>query len=138
MTRVIRKVRLDNKNLLIVLAVIQVSAIFLTIHLSTTPKHYPEEVLAEVQEEAQKELADKGMLDRVAILTYDNGGIVLGFYGEKDPIIIQVVKDVINKKAPGAPLKICENITVTIMTRGSLLRPPFQQSSMVRHTNKSI
>jgi len=65
-----------------------------------------------VVDDACKELEHKGLLDKVAILAYDDQAIELGFYGKADPEVVEIVKAVIDRRALGTPLKVVENVTV--------------------------
>jgi hypothetical protein len=85
------------------------------------------EGLQEVVDEAVNELERRGLMDKVAELTYGflrndtridapnkHIGINLGFYNQTDPEVVKIVKSVIDKRAPGTPLDISENITIRL------------------------
>lgn len=69
-------------------------------------------VLQEVVDDACRELDRKGLLDKVAILAYNDVTIELGFYGKADSDVVEIVKAVIERRAPGTPLGVVENVTV--------------------------
>ena len=69
-------------------------------------------VLQQVVDDACKELDRRGLLDKVAILAYNDVTIELGFYGKADPEVVEIVKAVIERRAPGTPLGVVENVTV--------------------------
>ncbi len=72
---------------------------------------YPPEVLQVVINEGTEELARRGLLDKVAVLAYNDKKIELGFYSKADSVV-EIVKSIIDKRAPGVPLEIVENVTV--------------------------
>jgi len=73
---------------------------------------YSQEVLQAVVDDACKELEHKGLLDKVAILAYGDQVIELGFYDKVDSEVVEIVKAVIERRAPGTPLGVVENVTV--------------------------
>jgi hypothetical protein len=75
------------------------------------PHTYSQEVLQEVIDEAAKDLEHKGLLDKVAILAIGDQQIELGFYDKVDLQIVEIVKAVIDRRAPGTPLEVVENVT---------------------------
>jgi len=90
--------------------------LFLSVALGTvyTSMHtYSRKSLPAVVDDACEELDRKGLLDKVAILAYNDVTIELGFYGKADPEVVEIVKAVIDRWAPlGTPLEIVENVTV--------------------------
>ncbi|MBI2938388.1 MAG: hypothetical protein HYY22_09290 [Thaumarchaeota archaeon] len=89
-----------------------------------SPPNPPKDVLQGVVDEAVHELQRRCLWDKVAELTYGllnnetrinatikHRGINLGFWNKTDPEVVKIVQSVIDKRAPGTPLDISENIT---------------------------
>ena len=81
------------------------------------PVQYPMEVREAVIDEALSILQARGFWPEiVAGLGYGADSINLLFYGEADPEVVNIVKRVIDNKAPGLPLEITENVTIVTQT----------------------
>jgi len=84
--------------------------------LTVSPKlfvgAYSQEVLQAVIDEAAEELKHKDLINKVVILAYKDQEIELGFYGKIDSEVVEIVKAIIERRAPGVPLEVVENVTV--------------------------
>ena len=92
--------------LLILFLSVALGIVYMSMHM------YPRKALPAVIDDALKELENKGLYDKVAILAYDDQKIQLGFYGKADPEVVEIVKAVIERRALGTPLGVVENVTV--------------------------
>ena len=84
---------------------------------SSVPVQYPMEVREAVHDEALSILQARGFWPEiVAGLGYGGDSIDLLFYGKADPEVVEIVRGVIDDKAPGLPLEITENVTIETQT----------------------
>jgi vancomycin permeability regulator SanA len=80
-------------------------------HENYKPIQYSSEVKQGIINEAYRILETRGLTSKVAGLGYEAGNINLLFYGKSDAEAVIIVQSVIDKKAPGMPLIIYENVT---------------------------
>jgi len=75
-------------------------------------REYPDEVVRAVYEEIKKELFDeRNLYDVIQQTGYSSRTIILGFAGEADTEIVDLVRSIIDKEIPGVFLVVEENAT---------------------------
>jgi len=75
-------------------------------------REYPDEVVRAVYEEIKKELFDeRNLYDVIPQTGYSSWTIILGFAGEADTEIVDLVRSIIDKEIPGIFLVVEENAT---------------------------
>jgi len=75
-------------------------------------REYPDEVIRAVYEEITKELFDKrNLYDVIPQMGYSSRTIILGFAGEADAEIVDLVRSIIDREVPGVFLVVEENAT---------------------------
>ncbi len=75
-------------------------------------REYPDEEVRAVYEEIKKELFDeRNLYDVIPQTGYSSRTIILGFAGEADTEIVDVVRSIIDKEIPGIFLVVEENAT---------------------------
>ncbi|OHE55225.1 MAG: hypothetical protein A3K61_01745 [Thaumarchaeota archaeon RBG_16_49_8] len=77
------------------------------------PQTYSQAALQSVVDDATNTLKQQSLADKISSLKYNDGQFELGFYGKTDPRAVEIVKNTIDKRTPGVPLRVVENTTAT-------------------------
>jgi|SRR3972149_6288102 len=77
------------------------------------PQTYSQAALQSVVDDAMNTLKQQSLADKISSLKYNDGQFELGFYGKTDPRAVEIVKNTIDKRTPGVPLRVVENTTAT-------------------------
>ncbi len=77
------------------------------------PQTYSQTALQSVVDDATNTLKQQSLADKISSLKYNDGQFELGFYGKTDPRAVEIVKNTIDKRTPGVPLRVVENTTAT-------------------------
>lgn len=111
-----------RKRLLLTLGALALSiAVPLAIYLAgeaippapQPPQTYSQAALQSVVDDATNTLKQQGLADKISVLKYNDSQFELIFYGKADPHAVELVKNTIDKRTPGVPLRIVENVTTT-------------------------
>ena len=78
-----------------------------------SPQTYSQAALQSVVDDAMNTLKQQSLADKISSLKYNDGQFELGFYGKTDPRAVEIVKNTIDKRTPGVPLRVVENTTAT-------------------------